>query len=425
MALSILIDGVERVGALRDKTLTIRAIFDVFAGRADFTLTNILPGPTDTVVISDGARTYLDGAVRGLACDEVKPGLFYCRVTAHDTMTTFVEAMAPFSLSDGTGEAVYVALMAGTGTVSLGWNQAGLFVPYGWWRLGEPSGTTATDEQSAHNGTYVGSPTLGVTGAMTGVSNTAVTFNGTSQYIGGLGNKLVSGQSTYSIAAWAKSSSANATQMIYAERVDPSTTPLTQFYLDANGRPTYRYRSDAGTLNTIVPSSGDWTDGAWHHFAVTKDADAVVIYVDGVSVKTATLSGTAAMTGTMLACIGSENGSAGTYFPGSLDEVMIWRSTIDSVMVRQIYNMRDVRHYASLSTSYVFGAGADTVGATVTTYDYGLAPGQILTLTSDNFNLVALDLAVQEVATRWVRSDTPVFTAELGDAPIHLASAFP
>lgn len=51
--------------------------------------------------------------------------------------------------------------------------------PNGYWRLGEPSGTTATDETGTNNGTYSGSPTLGVTGAIPVDEDTAVTFDGT------------------------------------------------------------------------------------------------------------------------------------------------------------------------------------------------------------------------------------------------------
>ena len=35
----------------------------------------------------------------------------------------------------------------------------------------------------ANNGTYVASPTLGVAGLLTGDPDTAVTFNGTTQYV--------------------------------------------------------------------------------------------------------------------------------------------------------------------------------------------------------------------------------------------------
>src|SRR5947199_303228 len=47
---------------------------------------------------------------------------------------------------------------------------------FGYWRLGEASGTSAADSAGTNTGTYVGSPTLGVAGALTDDADTAVTF---------------------------------------------------------------------------------------------------------------------------------------------------------------------------------------------------------------------------------------------------------
>jgi hypothetical protein len=53
--------------------------------------------------------------------------------------------------------------------------------PAGYWRLGEPSGTNANDESTNNlDGTYVNTPTLGVAGALTSDSDTAVVFTAAS-----------------------------------------------------------------------------------------------------------------------------------------------------------------------------------------------------------------------------------------------------
>jgi hypothetical protein len=54
--------------------------------------------------------------------------------------------------------------------------------PEGYWRFGEPSGATVTDETGNHNGSYVGSPTLGLTGALLNDSNTAFREEGGTKY---------------------------------------------------------------------------------------------------------------------------------------------------------------------------------------------------------------------------------------------------
>ncbi|MFL5821041.1 MAG: hypothetical protein ACJ76S_10225, partial [Solirubrobacteraceae bacterium] len=50
----------------------------------------------------------------------------------------------------------------------------------GYWRLGETSGTVASDVKGAHPGEYEGGVTLGVPGLISGDPNTAVFFDGTS-----------------------------------------------------------------------------------------------------------------------------------------------------------------------------------------------------------------------------------------------------
>jgi hypothetical protein len=55
--------------------------------------------------------------------------------------------------------------------------------PLWWWRLGDTSGTVAVEQMKGANGTYVAAPTLGVAGTIAGDTNTAVTFNGTTQSV--------------------------------------------------------------------------------------------------------------------------------------------------------------------------------------------------------------------------------------------------
>jgi hypothetical protein len=50
--------------------------------------------------------------------------------------------------------------------------------PTGYWRLGDATGTTAVDETGNHDGTYMNSPTLGVSGLVRNDYNRAVLFGG-------------------------------------------------------------------------------------------------------------------------------------------------------------------------------------------------------------------------------------------------------
>jgi len=54
--------------------------------------------------------------------------------------------------------------------------------PLGYWRLGDPSGTVATEEINNNHGTYIGTPQLGQT-ALIDDPNTSVTFDGINDYV--------------------------------------------------------------------------------------------------------------------------------------------------------------------------------------------------------------------------------------------------
>src|SRR5262249_20602336 len=56
--------------------------------------------------------------------------------------------------------------------------------PLAYWRLGDTSGTTATDASgNGRHGTYQNSPTLNQTGALVGDANGSVLLNGSTQYV--------------------------------------------------------------------------------------------------------------------------------------------------------------------------------------------------------------------------------------------------
>jgi hypothetical protein len=424
MALSVLIDGNELVASLKRGSLSITVTSGDSKGRADFTLlassASAVVSTSASVVIADGATSYFSGTIYNADYTERKQdptpfaistnGGWELHITAVDAGPAASTTDAPFALSSYTPEQTYINGVVNT------W-----VTPLVFYRLGEANGTTATDQRGYRNGTYVGSPTLGATSAMTTSTDKAVTLDGSSQYIT-VGTNLLRGQANLTIAAWAKSSSADVTQSIYCER--GTTNDIIRFHLDNNGRPVFQWRNDAGTLDTVTPSSGDWTDGNWHHFAVTKTGTAVKIIVDGVTVKTATLTATNTQTETCTVNIGRDSSGVG-YFPGSLDEVMLFNTAQPDYDIRRIYACRNVKNYQSLTNAWWYDGTTGGITGTVETFDYGLLPGQLLALTSGNFKLTSTEFVVREVTTHWVNKTTPLYSATYGDTPVHLAAAFP
>ncbi|MGI0075912.1 MAG: LamG domain-containing protein [Nitrosopumilaceae archaeon] len=88
--------------------------------------------------------------------------------------------------------------------------------PVGYWRLGDQSGTTASDSSgNARNGTYTGGFTLQAGGLIAEDSNDAVSFNGTTGYVD-LGTNIfgpvLNGSARVTIEAWFIPNSASGTQ---------------------------------------------------------------------------------------------------------------------------------------------------------------------------------------------------------------------
>jgi len=197
-----------------------------------------------------------------------------------------------------------------------------------YWRLGESSGTSAAAELGGRTGTYVASPTLGVTGALSGDADTAVTFNGSTQFV-----YTIAGTWTlvnYTLECWVKFTS-NAYQRIISLQdlnVGPDPFIILRTSDGAGGAgKKFTFQSTGSSIST----TGTYGDGAWYHVVVVRNKGGTnQIYVNGTS----DASGgdgnsvhTRAGRGAIAALISDISG-AGEYFLGTIDEVAIYEGTV-------------------------------------------------------------------------------------------------
>ena len=198
--------------------------------------------------------------------------------------------------------------------------------PLAWWRLGEASpGTgTAVDTIGAYNGAYVASPTGGVTGPISYDTNTAVTFNGTTQRVTvATGPTLTD---TFSVGCWFKRS---ATQGAIQYLVSYSTAGFA-LYLNAANKLVL---SKVGTGDIWV-STPTYTAQTWQYVVATKTGAAVSVYVAGSAVAGTLTNQTCASSGA-LAMAATQAGAS--WFPGSLDEVALWDRVLSAAEVAALY----------------------------------------------------------------------------------------
>jgi hypothetical protein len=205
--------------------------------------------------------------------------------------------------------------------------------PVLYWRLGETSGTTATDSSSGgHNGTYSGD-TLGVAGGVFNDSDKAVTIG-------------ASGKVTSTYAVW--QAGAVLTVMGLAKRTNTSTFDTLLGGDGAGGSaPSLRLPSggenvefkirdnDGGATSTALWSNAWPGTGVYVHFTCVIDltAHTAELYINGASKGQVTgLTQTLSTPGNFIA--GAL--SFGNQWTGQLDEITIWTSALSAATIADL-----------------------------------------------------------------------------------------
>ena len=209
--------------------------------------------------------------------------------------------------------------------------------PLAYWRLGEATTAGgARDQMGAHNGTFVGSPGLGVPGAITTDNDTAIRFDGGPSWIDvGIAQELaVTG--TFTIEFWVDP--------------DPVVAPDAATYLEKyivskisyGPQPLgyHVYTNTAGNLALDMcnglkcpgPTIKAPARGTWTHVAIVASGLQVSWYLNGVLASAATVDGSA-MQSTASFHIGSESTGTGPFL-GALDEVALYDHALDATRVR-------------------------------------------------------------------------------------------
>jgi hypothetical protein len=195
--------------------------------------------------------------------------------------------------------------------------------PQDYWRMDAPSGATETDTGTGgHNGTYVGSPTLGATGALAADSDTAVTFNGTTQTMNA--SPGIAASHDYTIELWFKSG---------------GNTTGSPIIVGNSGAEPQLGGTDSGVVFYLSSGSscnfGPVTANTWYHVVGTyKNSTGLnCLYKNGVLVDSVT---NAPMGGFTTLHFASSSGAA-NFWKGTLDEVMVYSTVLTAARVLAHY----------------------------------------------------------------------------------------
>lgn len=222
--------------------------------------------------------------------------------------------------------------------------------PVAYWRLGESAGTAAISQANspALDGVYQNSPTLGVAGAIAGgVGNTAVAFNGVDEWISVPASSLHGSiGAAWTIEAWINPTQAN-----------PNYTAIVSHEYISNPLPLvmlYGERTPPGGISGTRPQAvslaiydntqwwpitdpTDVTLNVWTHYVGTYDGTTLRLYRNGVLVVSGAASPGASVSNILR--IGRRwDTDTFSYWPGSLDEVAVYGTTLSAVRVLAHYN---------------------------------------------------------------------------------------
>jgi len=207
--------------------------------------------------------------------------------------------------------------------------------PLNYYRLDDAAASTVIADSAAarNNGSWGGSATRGVAGAIYGDSSTAVAFDGYDDF--GSVTRQISGD--FSIEFWFASTQGLGTGSNWYEGaglVDaeyPGTANDFGVTLLADGR----VAAGVGNPDTTALSAAGFNDGAWHHVVMTRTQSTGVVrlYVDGTLQSTVTSSNRSALTATATITFGRLQ-TYTNFFAGSLDEIALYSTVLPEAQVK-------------------------------------------------------------------------------------------
>jgi hypothetical protein len=195
----------------------------------------------------------------------------------------------------------------------------------GYWRLGEQSGATATDETNTAPGSYAGGYTLGQPGALAGDPNTSVAFDGIAGEITAPGPAPAAASG--SLEGWFNWQGGVALMR------DGTGTTGTGWILAYDGGGSLYYRLGGTSFNTGLTTAS--IQNGWHHLVATKDGANVAFYLDGQLKHSATGAGDIAPA---MPWHVMRNGGYTQFARGQADEIAIYNVALSATTVQQHYD---------------------------------------------------------------------------------------
>ncbi|MCX5400426.1 LamG-like jellyroll fold domain-containing protein [Streptomyces sp. NBC_00102] len=319
-------------------------------------------------------RVYRDGASAPVYT-ATGSSLFFSRPQLTFTDTDVVAGRTysyRVSASDGTNTSAQSAAASVTAASSASAYQervltdgAGLY-----WRYDEAGGAFAADASDGlDGGVYVNAPTYRAAGAVPG--STALSLNGTDEYVYSDRLHHLTSPSPYSVETWFRTTSTTGGRIIgFGNNIGVDTGHTSTIsdkivYLTDNGRLAFGVQTGSSSTRPTITTTGSFNDGAWHHVVATQGPAGMVLYVDGAVAGTNAATGNRSYDGywrvggdTMNAAW--PNRPTSNYLAGQVDETAVYPTALTAAQVAEHYALADAPPVPGDGGGGDGGGGEDT-----------------------------------------------------------------
>ena len=200
------------------------------------------------------------------------------------------------------------------------------------------------DAKGRNNGTAI----KGVNNA-TGVSSSAMRFDGVDDYV-----KIISSSfanfslyGNFSFSIWFKANSGSGNIHLFSKILGASPYTGYQSYINSSGSVLWQlYDGDAGIDAISRGTLTNYRDNNWHHalfrYNGTGNSGGLAIFMDGnlantINYSLNTFNANTEMFNNNNLTIGSFSEGSSSFFNGSIDEVLIYNTSLSAAQVTQLY----------------------------------------------------------------------------------------
>lgn len=246
-----------------------------------------------------------------------------------------------------------LALLNDLGLTSTGYSTAVLATSglQSYWKLGEASGTTATDQKAAANGTYSGSVTLAQPGLIQLDPDTSAVFAGGKVAAGTVYG--FAGTAAFSIEAWVKGTATDNNARRIVSNENSANVGWMLAYQASTGTVLFT-RGDVTTFEQIS-RTGSLAPGALLHIVATYDGTNMRLYLNGglVGLPLASSRSLPAVTQPFTIGAKSYTTDATTAFTGPMEKVAVYNVALSQATVTALSNAGNGGSYATANNSFI------------------------------------------------------------------------